>query len=262
MGNHDSIHSSLISTARRGLSMLSVLFLAIFLGERAGAAPDPSTNINIENANIDVKDSEDQAGDYRLKGRRTTTPSPAQLLGINDWATGDYGLKSTLLRAGMRRTTTMKPCWPNCDYRAGDYRLRRTTTISPAQKLGINDWALNGNRILGPGKRSSFSAVVPEVGYYENADSRPPPTPRPDPGRWNVITDCAPNSKFYNEKYKKKCLCAPQGNQADCSSNDYADVVYRRNKVSMDCEPNSDFWDDKYKGMCLCAPDGKSAMCQ
>ena len=54
--------------------------------------------------------------------------------------------------------------------------------------------------------------------------------PRPDPGRWNVITDCAPNSKFYNEKYQKMCLCAPQGNQADCSSNDYwAGKGYNRN---------------------------------
>merc|ERR1711909_212070 len=64
-------------------------------------------------------------------------------------------------------------------------------------------------------------------------DSRPPPTPRPDPGRWNVITDCAPNSKFYNEKYQKMCLCAPQGNQADCSSNDYwAGKGYNRNADS------------------------------
>ena len=40
--------------------MNSVLILVFYILASSQAAPDPSTNINIENANIDVKDSEDQ----------------------------------------------------------------------------------------------------------------------------------------------------------------------------------------------------------
>merc|ERR1712179_120542 len=51
---------TITARARRDLLMLSVFFLAIFLGARAEAAPDPATYLHINKAIIDLQDSKDQ----------------------------------------------------------------------------------------------------------------------------------------------------------------------------------------------------------
>merc|ERR1712179_569460 len=67
---------TITARARRDLLMLSVFFLAIFLGARAEAAPDPATNLHINKAIIDLQDSKDQdskAGDYSSSSPRKSS---------------------------------------------------------------------------------------------------------------------------------------------------------------------------------------------
>merc|ERR1712243_455324 len=67
---------TLTARARKGLPMWSVLFLALFLGEKSGAAPDPATNLIIDKAKIDMQDSSSGPEKSQIKDQKNRALLP------------------------------------------------------------------------------------------------------------------------------------------------------------------------------------------
>merc|ERR1711909_29827 len=81
---------TLTARARRDLPMWSVLFLALFLGERSGAAPDPDTNIIIDKAEIDMPDSSSGPEKSQIRDQKNQAQASQGKGGPNTRSGNDY----------------------------------------------------------------------------------------------------------------------------------------------------------------------------
>jgi len=196
--------------------MWSVLFLALFQGERSGAAPDPATNLIIDKAKIDMQDSSSGPEKSQTKDQKNRIIAASHGRGGGNDYQGTLGPASALVGTSSARME-IKVCKPGskwtedggweCECKPDGQKAHCITQSGfdyegPSPSRGSGLVRLNGKNC----KEQNVGTCEPDKSFPKMGSCKPG-------SKWEEDVQ----TSIYTPSYTiYKCECDPDGKKAIC----------------------------------------------